>query len=165
MQLPVGTLLLATPLLNNTYFEKSIILIIENNKNGAIGFVINKQHKQYLNNLVEFNYSKPLALYNGGPVETEKLFFIHNQPALIENSTMLSSEIYFGGNFKQAVQLYNNLIITSSNIQIFIGYCGWDALELEAEVAEGSWLVCHTSMLTIQGLQKMDWKYLHQNLQ
>lgn len=165
MQLSLGTLILATPLLNNTYFEEAIILITENNKYGAIGFVINKQHEQYLNNLVEFNYSKPLALYNGGPVETEKLFFIHNQPKFIENCTMLSSEIYFGGNFKQAVQLYNNSKIKPSDIQIFIGYCGWDAHELEAEVAEGSWLVYHTSMLAIHDLQKMDWKNLYQSFQ
>ena len=31
--------------------------------------------------------------------------------------------------------------VTDQEMQLFIGYCGWDAAELEAEVDEGSWIV------------------------
>ncbi len=31
--------------------------------------------------------------------------------------------------------------VTDQEMQHFIGYCGWDAGELKAEVDEGSWIV------------------------
>lgn len=163
MQILVGNILVATSLLNDTYFEKSIILITEKNVNGTIGFVINKKYEQTLNNLVEFSHSKPIALYKGGPVETEKLYFIHNQQSLIHNSTKIEGAIYFGGNFKQAVQLFNNSSLKISDIQIFIGYCGWDAYELEAEIEEGSWLLYNQPTNNIEFLQSLDWNSLFQS--
>lgn len=163
MQIHVGNILVATPLLNDSYFEQSIILITEKNVNGTIGFVINKKHEQTLNDLVEFCYSKPISLYKGGPVETEKIYFIHNQPSIIKNSTKIEDAIYFGGNFKQAVQLFNNSNLKISDIQIFIGYCGWDAQELEAEIEEGSWLLYNQTANNIEFLQSLDWNSLFQN--
>jgi putative transcriptional regulator len=141
MQVATGSIIISTPALEGSIFEQSVILITEKNVHGAVGFIINKLYPKVLNDLTEFSNSKPFPLYAGGPVEQESLFFVHNQPKLMNDSICINDTLYFGGNFKQAVQLINNGSIGIHDIQLFIGYCGWDAAELEAEIEEGSWMV------------------------
>jgi putative transcriptional regulator len=40
---------------------------------------------------------------------------------------------------EQVIEAINTKSANKQEIQLFIGYCGWDAGELEAEVEEGSW--------------------------
>lgn len=136
-----GTFLISAPSLEDSNFDKAVLFICEHNQQGAMGFVINKLFPRPFNELTEFNQSVAFALYNGGPVEKESLFFIHQRPALIEGGTKITGSIYLGGNFKQAVAHINSGALNNSDIRLFIGYCGWDDGELEAEIAEGSWIV------------------------
>ncbi|MDH7460152.1 YqgE/AlgH family protein [Chitinophagaceae bacterium 26-R-25] len=142
-----GTILHSTSLLNDTIFENCSILITEHNENGAMGFVINKLFDRKLNELEEFKHIIPFPLCDGGPVDREHLFFIHQRPDLIKDGTLISGSIYLGGDFKTAVKLINDQTLTEKDIKIFIGYCGWDANELEAEIAEGSWELVGTKSL------------------
>ena len=139
MNIHIGALLISTPLLHNTNFEKAIIFITEYNEKGATGFVVNYPFARVLNELVEFNYAKPFPLFDGGPVEKEGLFFLHRCSDIINNGNEVTGNIYMSGNFKQAVEAINKQDISTNDIKLFIGYCGWDAGELEAEIAEGSW--------------------------
>lgn len=142
--LQAGTFIKSTDALNGTVFEQVIIFITEYNANGATGFVINKPFDRQLNELAEFSSSPGFPLYEGGPVDQEHLFFVHRQPELAEGGTAVNG-IYNGGNFKQAVAAINNGRITTADIKIFIGYCGWDGGELEAEIKEGSWIIATAS--------------------
>lgn len=139
MQQFLGTVLRATALLDGSFFEQSEIIIAEHNEHGATGFVVNKLFGRNLNQLTEFNHCKPIALLDGGPVEREGLFFIHQRPDLIEEGKPIGNGIYYGGNFQQAIEALNAELMNQSQIKLFIGYCGWDAGELEAELEEGSW--------------------------
>ena len=141
MQLTSGILIKSTELLDGTVFQGAIILITEYNKDGATGFIINHPFGRALNELVEFRHSAPFPLYNGGPVDVEHLFFIHSRPDVISEGKKVTDNIFSGGNFKEAVTAINNKTLTASEIKIFVGYCGWDAGELEAEIEEGSWVV------------------------
>ena len=46
----------------------------------------------------------------------------------------------WGGNMYQVIEAINTSSANQQEIQIFIGYFGWDVGELEAEVEEGSWI-------------------------
>ena len=140
MTLHAGTFLKSTLALDETLFENVVVLLTEYNNNGAVGFVTNKPSGKELNELEEFKTSPDFALYDGGPVDKEHLFFIHKRPDIIEGSSGVDG-IYNGGNFQQAVAAINNNTISKRDLKIFIGYCGWDAGELEAEIEEGSWEV------------------------
>ena len=138
-------ILTSTSSIDDPFFEQSILFITEHNKLGAMAFVINKIFERHLNELAEFNSSPPFPLYSGGPVDTAHLFFIHRRNDLIRGGSKIIDDIYLGGDFKQAIAHINKNSITASAIKIFIGYCGWDETELEAEIAEGSWDVVDSS--------------------
>lgn len=139
MKLKPGIFLESTTALNNTVFENVVVFITEHNNNGAMGFVINKTFPRKLNELEEFKNTPATALYNGGPVDAEHLFFIHRRPDLIDEGSAVDAGIFIGGNFKQAVAAIAAKVVSAADMKIFIGYCGWDAGELEAEIEEGSW--------------------------
>jgi putative transcriptional regulator len=139
MIITAGQHIKSTPLLVGSIFENTNLLICEVNENGAWGFIINKIFPRKLNELVEFQHCQPFPLYEGGPVEQEKLFFIHQRPDLIEGGKHIVDKYYWGGNFKQAIKHINAQTIEEKELQLFLGYCGWDAQQLQQEIAEGSW--------------------------
>lgn len=134
-----GTFIKSTPLLDGSIFEDTLVFITEFNEKGAIGFVINKPFPRTLNELEEFRHSPPFPLYDGGPVDREHLFIIHHRPDLISGGNAVANNLYVGGDIRDAVKYISNKTFTEKDIRLFIGYCGWNAGELEAEIAEGSW--------------------------
>jgi putative transcriptional regulator len=136
-----GIFLTSTSLLDDTFFEKSVIFITEYNKKGAMGFVVNKKFPRKLNELEEFKKGIPFPLYQGGPVDQEHLYFVHRRADLIPGGTPVADGIHLGGDFREALKYINTGILDKKDIKIFIGYCGWDDRELDEEIAEGSWQV------------------------
>jgi putative transcriptional regulator len=142
MKLQAGLCLKSTAALaDDPTFSNTTILITEYNANGALGFVLNRPFGRSLHELEEFKQSPYFPLYEGGPVDQEHLYFVHQRPDIIEEGTSIGKGIYYGGNFSQAVRQINNKSLTTNYIKIFVGYCGWDAGELEAEIEEGSWVL------------------------
>jgi putative transcriptional regulator len=127
--------------LNGSFFEHTTILIVEHDEAGSVGFVTNKPFGKSLHELIEFNHSKPFPLMDGGPVDRDHLFVLHKRPDLIDGGEQIPNELYLGGNMEQVIQAINTGDANPQEIQLFIGYCGWDEGELEAELEEGSWTV------------------------
>ena len=137
--LKAGISIKSTALLNGSFFEDTTILIVEHDEAGTTGFVTNKPFGKSLNDLIEFNHAKPFPLMDGGPVDRAHLFVLHKRPDFIEGGKQLTNDLYLGGNMEQVIEAINTGSATQEEIQLFIGYCGWDVGELEAEMAEGSW--------------------------
>ena len=138
--LKAGIYIKSTDALNGSSFEHTTILIVKHNEEESLGFVTNKPFGKSLHDLIEFNHSKPFPLIDGGPVDREHLFVLHKRPDLIDGGEQMNNGLYLGGNMDQVIEAINNGSATQEEIQIFIGYCGWDAGELEAELEEGSWI-------------------------
>lgn len=136
-----GKILSSTPSMDDPNFDSSVIFVAEHNEQGALGFVINRVFERRLNELVEFSSGPAFPLYEGGPVDQEHLYFVHRRNDLILGGEIITDTIYLGGDFQKTIEQVNNGNLTSNDIKIFIGYCGWDTGELEAEIAEGSWEV------------------------
>ncbi len=143
MQYLKGEFIISTPMLDGTFFERSVLFITEHDHNGASGFVINQLFPRKLNELVEFKHAAAIDIYTGGPVANEQLFFLHSSPGNIPGGINITANIYQAGDFKKAIALLSNGQISSTKMKIFIGYCGWNSNELEAEIEEGSWKLIH----------------------
>ena len=139
--LKAGIYIKSTTALIGSFFEHTTILVVKHDKEGSIGFVTNKPFDKSLHELIEFNQSKPFPLMDGGPVDREHIFVLHKRPDLIEEGIQIPNGLYLGGNMEQVIEAINTSGATDQEIQLFIGYCGWDMGELEAEVEEGSWTI------------------------
>jgi putative transcriptional regulator len=136
-RLKKGNLLIAEPsIIGDLSFNRSVILLADHNNEGSVGFII----KYTINDLVP-DVEVDFKIYNGGPVEQDNLYFIHNIPELISNSIEISNGIFWGGDFEMAKKMLNNGIIKEDNIRFFLGYTGWDATQLEQEMISNSWIV------------------------
>lgn len=149
MQNYKGTLLQATAQMDDEIFKKTTIFIIDHNSNGITGFIINKLFHRRFNELVEFQNSPALPLWYGGPVQEEGLFFLHRCSHLISDAQMVANEIFYSGNFADALQHINSGAITQNDIKLLTGYCGWDANELENEIENGYWQIMEGDSSTI----------------
>ncbi len=140
-----GMLLVAEPsIIGDISFNRSVVLLAEYNKNGSVGFILNKPLKYNLNDFIpEINSTIPV--YNGGPVEQDNLYFIHKVPKLIPNSIEISNDIYWGGDFNEIINLLQESKIKETEIRFFLGYSGWSHFQLEEELEENSWVVTENS--------------------
>lgn len=130
----------STLLLNESYFEDTQILLTAHDQKGTIGFVINRPYGRSLHELEEFkNTTWPLS--EGGPVDQEHIFILHSRPDLISGGQQITEKLYVGGEMRDVVKAINQEKIDRTELQLFIGYCGWDEGELEDEIEEGSWEV------------------------
>ncbi len=140
-KLKKGQLLIAEPsIIGDLSFNRSVILLADHNQDGSVGFIINKPLKYTINDLVP-DVEANFKIYNGGPVEQDNLYFIHNIPELITNSVEISSGIFWGGDFELTKNLINNGEIKKDNIRFFLGYTGWEAQQLENEMKSNSWIL------------------------
>lgn len=140
-KLQKGHLLIAEPsIIGDLSFNRSVILLADHNDEGSVGFIINKPLKYTINDLVP-DVEANFKIYNGGPVEQDNLYFIHNIPDLITNSVEISNGIYWGGDFELTKSLINEGKIKKDNIRFFLGYTGWAARQLENEMQSNSWIV------------------------
>jgi len=137
--LKAGIYIKSTAALIGSFFENTTILLVQHNEAGSLGFVTNKSFEKSLHELIEFNHVKPFPLMDGGPVDRDHLFVLHKRPDLIEGGELIPNDLYLGGNMEQVIEAINTMGANKQEIQLFIGYCGWDVGELEAEVEEGSW--------------------------
>jgi len=137
--LKAGLYIKSTDALIGSFFEHTTILLVQHNEAGSLGFVTNKSFEKSLHELIEFKHVKPFPLMDGGPVDRDHLFVLHKRPDLIEGGEQIPNGLYLGGNMKQVIEAINTGGANAQEIQLFIGYCGWDLGELEAELEEGSW--------------------------
>ena len=136
-----GCLLLADPnIINDPYFNRTVILITENSEDEVVGFIINKPLEYNFEDIFS-GMGKDYKIYNGGPVNKDNLYYIHNLPDLIPNSIKVSDNLFWGGDFSNVKNLIKDNKIGSNNIRFFSGYSGWTLSQLNNEIKEKSWII------------------------
>ena len=103
-----GRLLIAEPsILNDSSFNRAIILITEHTDNNSVGFILNRPLEYTIQDLLP-EIESDFIIYQGGPVEQDNLYFVHRVPELIPESIEVDNGIYWGGNFESLKYLLND---------------------------------------------------------
>ncbi len=138
-----GNLLIAQPFMDDSHFMRAVIGICEHdNKEGSMGFILNKPINMKLNELLpDIESDEDFKVYYGGPVTTNSLHYIHNVGDLLEDSIKIGRQLYWGGDFEKLKFLINSQLIKAHNIRFYIGYSGWSVGQLESELKLGTWIV------------------------
>ena len=136
-----GMLLIAEPFLKDPNFKRTVVLLCEHQEAGSFGFVLNREIKQTLEELLPDLEGMDNPVYYGGPVQKDTLHFLHQYPEFIPGGFEVADGIYWGGDFDLAIQFLREQKIDPDKIRFFIGYSGWTGGQLELELKENSWLM------------------------
>lgn len=143
-QLPrPGSLLIASPFLNDFYFARSVVLVAEHNEEGSMGILINKSFNSLmsLGDVVpELNSLPPIPLYKGGPIGRDTLFYLHTFDFL-DQALPIGNGLYLNGDFEQLKKYLLSGGPTGGYIRFFMGYAGWTKGQLMQEIEENTWIV------------------------
>lgn len=140
IEITKGLVLLAEPFMEDPYFKRAVIVLCEHHPDGTLGFMLNKPTAYTINELVEDFPEFDAKVYYGGPVQTDRLHYLHNVGELLTDSLKISDGVWWGGDFRELKLLINSALITPENIRFFIGYSGWSAGQLSEELQSGSWV-------------------------
>ena len=136
-----GDFLISEPFLPDPNFERTVILICENNEDGTFGLVLNKVTDLTLNDVMEENFSFLGKLNLGGPVEHNTLHFLYRTDHPLEGAVELSGGYYWGGSFEQIRVLLETGVLEEKDVKFFICYSGWASGQLREELDRQSWFV------------------------
>ena len=165
-------LLIASNKMNDDRFKKTVIVILESDKEGAWGFVINKPiGKIPIALLVDPSKSSPEErdkLYNikmpllwGGPVETNEIYILHSK-----EYKSVTSKKYESISVSRDYKILLNIIKKKGpkNILIVMGYSGWGPGQLEGEMEHDHWVLSNIDLDIIFGKKsKEKWKKAYKN--
>ncbi len=161
-----GKVLLAEPFMVDTNFKRTAVLLCDHSKkDGTVGFILNRQYKAKVGDLVPELEDFDSPLYLGGPVQRDTLHYIHNVGDLLEESQEVGEGVYWGGNFEKLIFLINNKVIKTENIRFFLGYSGWSAEQLKEEFELGSWVTADLDHNYVFGNRKIGklWAQIMEN--
>ena len=159
-----GKILISTPDISGDIFSRSVVLIIDHNEQGAFGLILNKRNSQMSNKFKNF-FEFKIDVYDGGPVENDKVFFIAKGLKVTEAYTNISDEFYLTEDIENIISAVLNGKLNIQDVKIFSGYSGWTASQLEDEVQRKMWTVVDIYNLdyTLPNDQTL-WKSIMQNL-
>jgi putative transcriptional regulator len=135
-----GVLLIADPFLKDPNFMRTVVLLTEHQDEGTVGFVLNRQYENTLDELIPDIDGLPVPVYYGGPVQMNTIHFLHCRPELVPGGVEIMPGVFWGGNFDTAMELLKEGTIAPTEIRFFIGYSGWSNGQLEGEMEEKTWL-------------------------
>jgi putative transcriptional regulator len=139
MEFTQGKLLLASPKLVDPNFARSVVLMVRHNPEGALGLILNRPLNVTVKQACEDTLGEPCPvagfLHQGGPCEGP-LMVLHG------NELAKDADVFPGVFF--STERSNIEMVLRQNLEAaryFVGYAGWAAGQLEAEMEIESWVV------------------------
>lgn len=139
-----GQFLIAMPSLRDPVFAQTITYVCEHTPEGAMGVIINNPLNLTLAEMfrqLKLREDGPLSqmtVLSGGPVQFERGFVLHSNERSWESSLKVSPEI--------SLTASRDIIESMAEGEgpekalVTLGYAGWGAGQLEAEIAANAWL-------------------------
>ena len=141
--------LIATEKMRDNRFEKTVIVMLENDKDGAWGLVVNKPIGSIpLALLVDPSLGTPeereelykvdILIFWGGPVEVKEIFVLHSSEYQSE-----TTKNYGGISISQDYKILFDIAGKKGPEKslVILGYSGWGSGQLEGEMERDHWIL------------------------
>ncbi|MGD0607512.1 MAG: YqgE/AlgH family protein [Streptosporangiaceae bacterium] len=144
-----GRLLVATPVLGDPNFRRTVVLIVEHeSEQGTLGVVLNRPTKVPVGQVLEpwtELATDPSVVFTGGPVAPTSALALAHVPGTGEPVGWHPLD----GAAPAVARLGlvdldappGLLAAAVTSLRVYAGYAGWSAGQLEAEIDEGAWYV------------------------
>ena len=145
-----GKLLLAMPSIGDPRFNKAVIFLCAHDERGAMGLVINNrlpglEFTAMLEQIgiisdIKVDLEKlSLPIMGGGPVEGARGFMLHSNE--FSDSDTIKVDDHYG--VTGTVDALKKVVEGQGpdDMLFILGYAGWEAGQLDAEIQDNAWLV------------------------
>lgn len=135
----VGRLLVATPLIGDPNFERTVVYLLAHDDDGAFGIICNRATDTPVEDVVDAwsdAATAPGVLFIGGPVARESVIGLSaREDAAISIPGVVVGDV-------ATVDLHAAPPSTgdaAAGVRLFAGSANWGPGQLEDEIAEGTW--------------------------
>ena len=146
--------LIATEGMRDTRFSKSVVVMLENDENGAWGLVINRRLGTMPIALLidpSLNTSKErerlfkvnIPVFWGGPVDVKEIFVLHSAEYQSE-TTKNYGNVSISSDYNILFDIAENKGPEKSLVTF--GYSGWGDSQLEGEMERGGWILSNIDL-------------------
>ena len=155
-------------------FYKSVIILLEHDEKGAIGFAVNKLLGEYpLSSLVNNNNEikdtdkrkldkLTLPIFWGGPLDENRIFVLHSSEYESKNTKIFQS-LSVTNDLQILIDISENNGPKDS--LILIGISAWGENQLEGELERNDWSLAETNLnLIFQESNDAKWKSAMKNI-
>ena len=136
-----GRLLVATPLLGDPHFFRTVVYLLEHDGGGTVGVVSNRPSRTPVGQVLPDWHDAvtgPAVVFGGGPVQPDGALCLGQ---LVDADSGGHREVVDG---ISTVDLDGDVAVIAPNarrLRVFAGHAGWSPGQLDAELAEGAWWV------------------------
>ena len=158
--------LIATEKMTDSRFNKTVIVMLESDKNGAWGLTINKPlGTMPIALLIDPSLNTPeereelfklnVPIFWGGPVDSKEIFVLHSNEYKSE-STIKYQNISISQDYEILLDIAKNKGPKKS--LIILGYSGWGKGQLEGEMERDHWILSDIDLdITFDEESKKKW--------
>lgn len=132
-----GKLLVASPQLLDPNFYRTVLLVFEHDENGALGVILNRPTEESVHDHLpawDGLVADPAVIFIGGPVSNEIAIGVTRRTDIDDEWSRAFDDVAF-------VDLDLPPEESSDPVRVYSGYAGWEADQLEVELALDSWFV------------------------
>ena len=137
--------LIAMPGMDDPNFAQTVTLVCEHSAHGALGIVINRPLTMDLGEVFEQlgldasqSHVSRQSVLLGGPVQTDRGFVLHSPGADFESTLPVSEKLHLTTSRDILDALASGH--GPERAIVALGYAGWEAGQLEDEMARNAWL-------------------------
>jgi putative transcriptional regulator len=149
---PSGSLfLVAKPQLADPNFGQSVVLLTQFGRLGSMGVIVNRPTGLALSRV--FTDVKRLAqtddrFFFGGPVSRDVVLFVFRAPEQPDEAFEVLEGVYISSD-RELLKGMLGRDKPPEALRVFMGYAGWAAGQLEAEISRGDWDLVQADAKTI----------------
>lgn len=138
--LAAGRFLVADESLGDPNFAESVVLIVKRDSQGTMGLIVNRRASIPLAKLLRDEAAKSRSdrAFWGGPVARTGLFALVRSAQKPGEAQHVISDVYLvttAAEFTRALTEKQG----PEKFRVYLGYSGWGAGQLEAEMEHGAW--------------------------
>jgi len=139
-----GQLLVAMPHLTDANFHRTVVILCEHTREGAMGLVVNRPlpfnlGRVYEEQKIEEEGGSGAIVHFGGPVQGEVGFVLYEGGKAYEESVGVVEEVRMG----TTVEILRDIAAGHGPYRFLfaLGYAGWGPGQLEEELGRNDWLI------------------------
>ncbi len=144
-----GRLLVASPVMEDPNFHRTVVLMLDHSDEGAFGLVLNRPtFIEAIDAIPSWGpfVADPALVFNGGPVNPAGAIGLGRAAAT--DSAREGSDapdgwlpILDGYGTIDLAKEPEELGVVLERLRVFVGYAGWAGGQLESEIAQAGWMV------------------------